>query len=82
MSGATALTHLSLIETADGIASGAFSAEAVTRACLERIEAAQPPAQLFHLPGGRGGAGRGPGGRRGADAGRRARAAARRAAGP
>lgn len=47
MSADTRLTHLGLIETAEGIASGAFSSEEVTRACLERIEAAQPHLNCF-----------------------------------
>jgi aspartyl-tRNA(Asn)/glutamyl-tRNA(Gln) amidotransferase subunit A len=47
MSAETRLTHLGLIETAEGIASGNFSSEAVTRACIERIEAAQPHLNCF-----------------------------------
>jgi aspartyl-tRNA(Asn)/glutamyl-tRNA(Gln) amidotransferase subunit A len=47
MSAETRLTHLGLVETADGIASGAFSSEEVTRACIERIEAAQSHLNCF-----------------------------------
>jgi aspartyl-tRNA(Asn)/glutamyl-tRNA(Gln) amidotransferase subunit A len=47
MSGDTRLTNLSLVETAVGIASGAFSSEEVTRACIDRIEAAQPHLNCF-----------------------------------
>jgi aspartyl-tRNA(Asn)/glutamyl-tRNA(Gln) amidotransferase subunit A len=47
MSAETRLTHLGLVETADGIASGTFSSEEVTRACIERIEAAQPHLNCF-----------------------------------
>ncbi len=47
MSGDPRLTHLSLIETAEGIASGAFSSEEVTRACIARIEALQPRLNCF-----------------------------------
>jgi aspartyl-tRNA(Asn)/glutamyl-tRNA(Gln) amidotransferase subunit A len=47
MSRETRLTHLSLVETAEGIANGSFSSEEVTRACLERIEAAQRHLNCF-----------------------------------
>lgn len=47
MNAETRLTHLGLVETAEGIASGAFSSEEVTRACIERIEAAQPHLNCF-----------------------------------
>ena len=47
MSGETRLTHLDLVETAEGIASGAFSSEEVTRACVQRIETAQPHLNCF-----------------------------------
>ncbi|MDG2285182.1 MAG: amidase [Alphaproteobacteria bacterium] len=47
MSAETRLTHLGLIETAEGIASGRFSSEEVTRACIDRIEAAQPHLNCF-----------------------------------
>ena len=42
MTAETELTHLGLVETAKGIASGAFSSEEVARACIQRIGAAQP----------------------------------------
>ena len=47
MSAETRLTHLDLVETAQGIASGTFSSEEVTRACIDRIEAAQPHLNCF-----------------------------------
>ena len=47
MSADTALTHLSLIEAAEGIASGAFSSEEVTRACIELVERMQPRLNCF-----------------------------------
>jgi aspartyl-tRNA(Asn)/glutamyl-tRNA(Gln) amidotransferase subunit A len=47
MSAETRLTHLALVETAEGIASGTFSSEEVTRACIERIERAQPRLNCF-----------------------------------
>ena len=37
MTAETRLTHLGLVETAKGIASGAFSSEEVARACIQRI---------------------------------------------
>ena len=46
MTAETRLTHLGLVETAKGIASGAFSSEEVARACIQRIEAAQPHLDL------------------------------------
>ena len=47
MTAETRLTHLGLVETAKGIASGAFSSEEVARACIQRIGAAQPHLNCF-----------------------------------
>ena len=43
----TDLTHLTLVEAADSIATSAFTARELTQACLKRAEAWQPVLNCF-----------------------------------